>query len=89
MNIDPKTIMLSKYYNLFDIFFRQKSDKIPLYRTYHHFILLKKGIKHSFGMLYDMNYKKNEELCKYLFKNIDKGFIRASQSLVTLLVLFV
>lgn len=36
-----------------------------------------------------MNHKKNEELCKYLFENLEKGFIRASKSPAASPILFI
>ena len=88
INIDPKIVVLSKYYEFFDKLFCQKSDEIPFYRAYNYHISLKERTKPFFGPLYDMSREKNEELCKYLFDNLDKGFIRASQSLSASPVLF-
>lgn len=36
-----------------------------------------------------MSYKKNEGLCKYLFKNLEKGFIRVNKSPAASFVLFI
>lgn len=88
-NINPKTIVLSKYHEFFNDFSYQKSDQIPLYGTYNYQISLKEGTKPLFGLLYGMSYKKNEELCKYLFENLNKGFIRASQFFTALSIFFV
>ena len=41
-----------------------------------------------FRPLYGISKDKNEELRKYLKKNLDKGFIRASQSPAASLVIF-
>lgn len=36
-----------------------------------------------------MHYKKNEELYKYFFENLKKGFIRINKSLIISFVLFI
>ena len=77
-SIDLSTIIPSEYHEFLNVFSRQKSDEIPLYGAYNYYIPLKEGIKPPFGPLYNMSHKKNEELCKYLLENLDKGFIRAS-----------
>lgn len=77
-----------KYYEFLDVFFRKKSDKILSHRPYNHYIELKKGTKPLYGPFYRMSHKENEELHKYYFDNLDKRFIRASQSSAILPILF-
>lgn len=88
-SIDPSTIVLLEYHKFFDVFSCQKLGKIFPYRAYNHHISLKKGTEPLFGPLYNISREENEELCKYLFENLDKGFIRASQSPTASSVLFV
>lgn len=87
-SIDLETIILFKYHKFFNVFSCQKSDKISFYRAYNYYILLKKETEPFFGPLYGMSCKKNEELYKYLFDNLDIGFIRAGQSLTASSVFF-
>ena len=88
-SIDPSTVVLLEYHEFLDVFSRQKSDEIPPYGAYNHHIPLKEGTEPPFGPLYGMSREENEELRKYLLENLDKGFIRASQSPATSPVLFV
>lgn len=78
-----------EYHEFFNIFFQTKSDKILSHRPYNHYIELKKGTKSPYKLLYRMSHEENKELHKYLFENLDKKFIRVSQSPIASSVLFV
>jgi hypothetical protein len=83
------TTKLPKYYYEFLLVFdQQETDKFPPYREYNHKIKFLLGKLLPAGLLY--NISKNELLVfrKFLEKNLSKGFIRASLSLVVSLVLF-
>ena len=88
ISIDPSTFVLLEYHKFLDIFFCQKSDEISSYGAYNHYIPLKERTEPFLGPLYGMSRKDNEKLCKYLLENLDKRFIRASQSFVASPFLF-
>lgn len=88
-SIDPKTAVPSEYHEFLDVFSRQKADELPPYGVYYHHIPLKEDTEPPFGPLNGMSREENEELRKYLLENLDKGFIRASQSPAASPILFV
>ena len=71
------------------VFSRSEADKLPTRRQYDHKIELEKDKQPGFGPLYGMSLNELKVLRKYLDDYLSKGFIRASLSLVTLLVIFV
>ena len=88
-NIDPATILKPDYYEFLPLFSRQEANKLPPYRLYDHHISLLLGKTPLFGPLYGISREENKELWKFLKENLDKGFIRASQSLTVSLIMFV
>ena len=70
---------------------KTKSDKLAPYYSYDHQIKLEKDTSTSdlkFHPLYYMLSKELKVVKKYLVKNLDKGFIKSSQALFVVLVLF-
>ena len=89
INVDPTTFVLPEYYEFLDVFSQKNSEQLPSFGEYDYHIHLKEGTKPPYGPLYDMSRKKNEELCKYLLENLEKGFIKTSKSPAASLVLFI
>jgi hypothetical protein len=80
---------LPKYYHEFLLVFdQQKADKLPSYREYDHKIELLLGKLLPAGPLYNILEDELLVLCKFLKKNLSKGFIRASLSPTASPVLF-
>jgi hypothetical protein len=71
------------------VFFKNKSDKLPLHRLYNYKIELKNDNTLRYSLLYKITTAKLKTVKKYLINNLDKGFIKASQALYTAPVLFV
>jgi hypothetical protein len=71
------------------VFFKSKSDKLPLYQLYNHKIELKDDNTLKYSLFYKMITAKLKTIKKYLINNLDKGFIKASQALYAAPVLFV
>jgi hypothetical protein len=71
------------------MFFKSKSDKLPLYRLYNHKIKLKDNNTFGYSLLYKITTAELKTVKKYLINNLDKGFIKASQALYVASVLFI
>jgi hypothetical protein len=88
-NVDPATILPSRYSEFLDVFFKKEADILPPHRSYDHAIYLKEGAQPPASALYGMSRDEALELRRYLDENLSKGFIRASRSQAAAPVLFV
>jgi hypothetical protein len=86
--INPATKLLKYYYEFLLVFDQQEADKFPLYKEYDYKIKLLLGKLLPAGPLYSISENELLVLRKFLEKNLSKGFIRASLSLIVSLVLF-
>jgi hypothetical protein len=71
------------------VFFKSKSDKLPLHWLYNHKIELEGDNTLRYSLLYKITTAELKTVKKYLINNLDKGFIEASQALYAAPVLFV
>jgi hypothetical protein len=62
------------------MFFKSKSDKLPLHRLYDYKIKLKDNNTFEYSLLYKITTAELKTVKKYLINNLDKGFIKASQA---------
>ena len=88
-NVDPSTILPSRYFEFLDVFSKKDADTLPPHRAHDHAIHLKKGAQPPAFALYGMSRDEILELRRYLDENLSKGFIRASRSQAAAPVLFV
>ena len=88
-NINPAIILKPDYHEFLPLFSRQKANKLPLHRPYDHYISLLPEKTPPFSPLYGISREENKELRKFLKENLDKCFIRASQSPAASPVMFV
>jgi hypothetical protein len=86
---DPKTKLNREYWDLLDLFSRQKADQLPEHRPYDHKIELTPGSQPTYGPLYAMSENELKVLRKYLTEHLAKGFIRPSSSPMSSPVIFV
>jgi hypothetical protein len=79
MNNDKKadihTIVPGEYYDYLKIFEKANTNRLPLYCTSNHTILLMDRFKSLFGPLYWLSHPKSEELKCWLDKTLSMGFI--------------
>jgi hypothetical protein len=80
--------LLKYYYKFLLVFDQQETNKLPPYKKYNHKIKLLLNKLLPAGPLYNISENELLVLCKFLEKNLSKGFIRASLSPVASLVLF-
>lgn len=80
--------LLIKYHHYFNIFFRVDPNILLLHHFYNHKISLMKKKNSLWDFLYSIFLDKLRVLKKYLEKNLNKEFIRASSFTTTSLLLF-
>ncbi len=78
-----------EYHDLADVFSEKEAKNLPAHRPYDHKIPLEPGTSPPFGPIYPMSPAELETLRKYCEDNLNKGFIRHSQSPCGAPVLFV
>ena len=70
----------AEYHDFADLFSKKKADEIPSYGPYDHKIPLIEGSTPHWGPIYKLSPVELETLSKYIEENLQKGFIRHSQS---------
>jgi len=80
----------SEYHDYLDVFSKSKADKLPDFNPmFDHHIELEEGTHPPFGPIYNTSEVEAEALRDFLKENLDRGFIRQSQSSCGAPVLFV
>ena len=69
-----------EYHEFADLFSEKEAKKLPPHRPYDYQIPLESGTTPPFGTIYSLSPTKLETLRKYIEENLNKGFIRHSQS---------
>ena len=68
----------SEYHNYLDLFRKREGDKLPPHRPHvDHKIEFLPGKEPTFGPIYNLSVKEQQELLKYIKENLKKGFIRS------------
>lgn len=87
--IKPEITLPEKYAEYNDVFSKQEADKLPQHRCYDHSIPLVDGATVPFGPIYSLSQTELDVLHDYIKENLDKGFIRRSESPAGAPILFV
>ena len=74
---DPATKLFPELHEFFELFFHQKTNKLPPHKPYDHKIKFIKNKQPGYGPLYSMFQREFQILKKFLDENLAKGFIRA------------
>ena len=69
-----------EYHEFLDVFDEDKADRFPESRPWDHKIELKDGFQPKSFKAYNLTTEEQTELDKFLEENLDKGYIRPSQS---------
>ena len=69
-----------EYHEFLDVFDEDKADRFPESRPWDHKIELKDGFQPKSFKAYNLTTEEQTELDKFLKENLDKGYIRPSQS---------
>ena len=70
----------SEYHKFLDVFYEEKADRFPEPRSWDHKIELKEGFQPKSFKTYNLTPEEQAELDKFLKDNLEKGYIRPSQS---------
>lgn len=85
----PEIILPEKYAEYESVFSKVKADQLPPHRPYDHSIPLVEGAKVPFGPVYNLSQVELKALHEYIQENLQKGFIRRSESPAGAPILFV
>jgi hypothetical protein len=88
--IDSKSVVLSKYHDFLNVFFKEKADILSSHRKHDHRIELEKDHEsdHEYASLYNLSKEELLLIKKYLKEHLDKSFIESSIAFYASLILF-
>jgi hypothetical protein len=75
-----KQLVPAEYHEYLDIFSEEKAHRFPKSRPWDHKIELKEGFEPKLFKNYNLTPAEQLELDKFLKENLEKGYIRPSQS---------
>jgi hypothetical protein len=79
-DLTPEQLVPREYHNYLDIFDEDKANWFPDTRPWDHKIEMKSGFEPKSFKTYNLTPEEQVELDKFLKKNLDKGYIKPSQS---------
>jgi Reverse transcriptase (RNA-dependent DNA polymerase) len=79
-DLTPEKLVPWKYHDYLDIFDKDKADRFPDTRPWDHKIEMKSGFEPKSFKTYNLRPEEQVELDKFLKENLDKGYIKPSQS---------
>ena len=83
------TLLLEKYQDFLNMFFREEVDKLFLYQFNDYKIDIIFEKKSEFDFIYEMSQNEFKIFKKYLNNNLIKEFIRSSYSLTASFIFFI
>lgn len=86
---EPEVQLPEKYAEYAQVFSKTNADKLPPHRPYDHTIPIMEGATVPFGPVYNLSQTELKALHEYIKENLDKGFIRRSESPAGAPILFV
>jgi hypothetical protein len=88
--IDSKSVVLSKYHDFLNVFFKKKVDILSSHRKHDHRIKFEKDHEsdHEYASLYNLSKEELLLIKKYLKEHLDKDFIESSTASYASLILF-
>ena len=85
---DPATKLPPELHEFFELFFHQKTNKLPPHKPYDHKIKFIKSKQPGYGLLYSMSQRELQILKKIIDENLTKGFIKTNSFPTAIPVLF-
>jgi hypothetical protein len=79
-DLTPEQLVPREYHNYLDIFDEDKANRFPDTRPWDHKIEMKSGFEPKSFKIYNLTPEEQVELDKFLKENLDKGYIKPSQS---------
>ncbi len=88
--IDLKSVMLSKYHDFLNVFFKEKVDILSSHRKHNHRIKLEKNheLDHEYVSLYNLLKDELLQMKKYFKEHLNKKFIESSTASYDSSILF-
>jgi hypothetical protein len=88
--IDSKSVVLSKYHDFLNVFFKKKIDILSSHKKHDHCIELEKDHEsdHEYASLYNLSKEELQLMKKYLKKHLNKDFIESSIAFYASSILF-
>lgn len=87
--LKDQDIVPLEYHSFLDVFSKAKADTLPPHRPFDHHIPLEEGKQPPWGPVYSLSETELGSLREYLDENLQKGFIRPSESPAGAPILFV
>ena len=78
--LTSKEIVPKEYHKFLDVFDEEKANRFPESRPYDHKIEMKPGFQPKAFKGYNFTLEEQVELDKFLKENLDKGYIKPSES---------
>jgi hypothetical protein len=79
-DLTPEQLVPREYHNYLDIFDEDKANQFPDTQPWDHKIEMKSGFEPKSFKTYNLTPEEQVELDKFLKENLDKGYIKPSQS---------
>jgi hypothetical protein len=79
-DLTPEQLVPQEYHNYLDIFDKDKANWFPDTWPWDHKIKMKSGFEPKLFKTYNLTPEEQVELDKFLKENLDKGYIKPSQS---------
>ncbi len=80
---------IPEQYRRYSVFQKGLDTGLPKHSRWDHKIELKDGTEPSFSKIYHLNHEENQTLFEYIEENLEKGYIRPSESSAGHPVMFV
>ena len=81
--LTPKQLIPEEYHKYLDIFDEEKANRYPESRLWDHKIEMKLGFEPKSFKTYNLTQEEQSKLDKFLKENLDKGYIKSSESPMT------
>ena len=78
--LTPKQLVPEEYHKYLDVFDKEKANRYPDSRPWDHKIEMKPGFELKSFKTYNLTPEEQTELDKFLKENLDKGYIKPSES---------
>ena len=78
--LTPKQLVPEVYHEYLDVFDEEKANRYPESRPWDHKIEMKTGFEPKSFKMYNLTPEEQIKLDKFLKENLDKGYIKQSES---------
>jgi len=84
-----ESVVPKEYHGFLDVFSKRSANTLAPHRPFNHRIPLTEGVQSHFGPIYLLSSVEQNALKEYIEENLEKGFIRPSESPAGAPILFV